>query len=167
MTAIKRIAFATIALAVALALATVNPASALARTPGPAVPFQSRSSGTTTFHKEDGTLTGEESGVSSQLGKVTIQYQNATGTIDEHGVIKFQGELTAVAANGDQLTGSFETTGDITKQTSKVKITGGTGRFADATGEITVVCITVGTPKVTQDTVSIERECTGTGELSF
>ena len=65
------------------------------------------------------------------------------------------------------MTGSFETTGDITKQTSKVKITGGTGRFADATGEITVVCITVGTPKVTQDTVSIERECTGTGELSF
>jgi len=163
MTAIKRITLATIALAVALALATVNPASALARTAGPAVSIESQSTGTLTFNKKDGTVTGEESGYSTQLGKFKIQLKG-TGTL--HGTtIKAQGTYTVITTAGE-LTGKFTTTGDLRKQQrSVVTITGGTGPFAHARGTVIVDCITLGTPQETDDTLTIKRHCTGRGEL--
>jgi hypothetical protein len=170
MTAIKRIALATIALAVALVL--VNPASALASPAAPAVPFQSSSSGPTTFNPATHTVTGAESGVATDLGKFTatlVGDGSLTGSLTGplSGItVAAKGTLTLVAANGDQLTGDFVTTGTVEKQQSVVTITGGTGRFAHATGTITVICITVGT-HVVNDTLVIDRECTGKGELRF
>ena len=163
MTAIKRIALATIALAVALALATVNPASALAQTAGPAVSIETLSKGPLTFNKKDGTVTGKEEGDSPQLGHFTVKLEG-TGTVNGT-TLKAQGTFTVFTAAGDQLTGRFTTTGDLGKQRSADTITGGTGRFAHASGTIIVDCVTLEPPHETEDTLTLVRQCTGRGEL--
>jgi len=160
--AIKRIALATIALAVALALATVNPASALAQTAGPAVSVSTLSEGPLTFNK-DGTVTGAEEGDSPQLGHFTVTLEG-TGTVDGT-TVKAQATFTLFTAAGDRLTGRFTTTGDLGKQRSADTITGGTGRFAHATGTIIVDCVTLKPPHPTKDALTLVRRCTGQGEV--
>jgi hypothetical protein len=86
---------------------------------------------------------GSGSGNATQLGKFTVQYE---GTVhnDENGV--GTGAMTAhfVAANGDTINaeasglGTPSDTPGVNRIVEKYTITGGTGRFAGASGSFTV-----------------------------
>jgi hypothetical protein len=126
-----------------LGVALISPAAALGAARGTNRPLTGRSAGTTTLI--NGALTARFVGRLSHLGAFT-------GTADlvftPFGLpplfpYTVTGTETLVAANGDTLFGTVDGTGlnntaDLTAQgTNVVTITGGTGRFADATGTYT------------------------------
>lgn len=86
---------------------------------------------------------GSGSGNATQLGKFTVQYNGIVHN-DENGV--GTGTLTAqfVAANGDSLfaegsgLGVPAETPGVNKIVENYTITGGTGRFVDASGSFTI-----------------------------
>ena len=84
-----------------------------------------------------GTTTGK--GNSTHLGKVSLTATDCITPVENY--YTFEGKLTLTAANGDKLTGdysgSFTPTGTGSTYKldgAKFQITGGTGRFAQATG---------------------------------
>jgi hypothetical protein len=107
------------------------------------------------FHKgfadpvfnKDGTISNKEvaTGVATYVGKYTLNSMETavfTGPNTLHVVCE---EFTLTAANGDVVIGSYETTGTVNFDTfigvfvGTYKITGGTGRFANATGSGTLI----------------------------
>ena len=72
-----------------------------------------------------------------------------------------------VAANGDQATGTFTLTGREPTRTVLVTITGGTGRFANASGTMTVICVSSGSAAQEGQTVVINNDCTIEGGISY
>ena len=125
----------------ALALVALSPASAGAKAGGTDRPVKGTATGTVT-----GTLgaqigvTVDLSGNVTHVGKYTV-HMDAAGVIS-NGQVVGDGTFTVVAANGDQLTGPTTFTaplpGDNVHTTTAVlTITGGTGRFADASGTLT------------------------------
>ena len=124
-----------------LALAALSPASALAKAGGTDRHVKGTTSGTVT-----GTL-GATIGVTIDLTGVATHVGKYSGHFDAVGVISGgevvgDGTFTLVAANGDQLTGPFEFSSQLEftavhPSTAFLTITGGTGRFADASGTIT------------------------------
>ena len=85
-------------------------------------------------------ITIDLTGVATHLGKYSA-HVDADGEIIG-GEVVGHGTFTLVAANGDQLTGTVQFTGplpssDFHTTTAVLTITGGTGRFADASGTIT------------------------------
>lgn len=87
--------------------------------------------------KFGGTTTG--TGKSTHLGKVTLTATDCITPMENH--FTFKGTFTLTAANGDKLTGDYSGSfipdnGGPTYNLSeaKFKITGGTGRFVQATG---------------------------------
>lgn len=124
-----------------LALVPLSPASAAAKAGGTDRPVKGTASGTAT-----GTLgarlgiTIDLAGVATHLGKYTV-HVDAVGVISG-GEVVGDGTFTVVAANRDQLTGTATftaplPTGEVHTTTAFLTITGGTGRFADASGTIT------------------------------
>jgi hypothetical protein len=124
-----------------LALAALAPASALAKAGGTDRPVKGTTSGTVT-----GTLTSplgitiDLTGRVTHLGKYSVHI-DAVGVISG-GEVVGDGTFTVVAANGDQLTGTTTFTaplpgGNVHTTTAFLTITGGTGRFADASGTMT------------------------------
>ena len=90
-----------------------------------------------------GTLTGE--GRASHLGSVTLSLTETLDFAMSPGVIVVRGgRMVMVAANGDELHWTYEGTGSLpdadgnTVITGSFVITGGTGRFTDATGGGTI-----------------------------
>ncbi len=87
------------------------------------------------------TLTAFGAGYASHLGKVTL---STTETLDfvtsPGGLVIRDGRMVMVAANGDELRWAYEGIGSlpdaqgISELTGTFVITGGTGRFTDATG---------------------------------
>ncbi len=80
-------------------------------------------------------------GVATHLGKYTGHLEGTAEIIG--GTVFGEGTFTLVAANGDQLSGTFALTGPpssgaVHPVSSVLTITGGTGRFADASGTMTV-----------------------------
>jgi len=84
-------------------------------------------------------------GVATYLGKYTLTSDETavfTGPNTLHVVCKL---FTLTFANGDQVFGTYETTGTVDFNTfigvfvGEYEITGGTGRFANATGSGTIV----------------------------
>ena len=80
------------------------------------------------------------------------------------------GTATLVAANGDQVTGTItlsQTALPDGHTTTRVvlTITGGTGRFADASGTLTVICRS-GPPSHVGAMLLISAECEFTGHIS-
>ena len=74
--------------------------------------------------------------------------------------------MRIVAANGDRLTGTFTlTTSGVTTRVV-VDITGGTGRFADADGTLTVICL-MGRWAQVGEMLLAKIECTMTGPISY
>ena len=87
--------------------------------------------------KFGGTITG--TGKSTHMGNVSLTAADCITPMENH--FTFKGTFTLTAANGDKLTGDY--TGSFVPKDAapmysysdaKFKITGGTGRFAQATG---------------------------------
>jgi len=127
-----------IAVAISLALAALNVATAVSAAEA-SVPIKGTGKGIVRFDTATGALTVEKSGVSSQLGKYTVRIEG-NATRSEDGVFTGSGTATFVAANGDQLWGTFTSSGRDGKTTSLITFTGGTGRFANASGTMTMDC---------------------------
>ena len=94
--------------------------------------------GSTTANLATGTFVFEFSGTGSHLGKFTATTE---GTIvpTGPGTFALSGNAILVAANGDQLTATATATVTVNGPVSGVAtITGGTGRFEDASGTLTL-----------------------------
>ena len=135
------------ALVLLVALAALGVSAALADSGGTKRPFQGTIAGSATFSL-DATcpFTGRRtssaaSGVASHLGLVTMVSDHCTPPAND----VTGGHMTFVAANGDELHMTYSGTctappfpplGETLTCTTHNVIVGGTGRFADATGEI-------------------------------
>ena len=80
-------------------------------------------------------------GHASHLGKVTLSTTETLDFVTTPGTLLVQdGRMVMVAANGDELRWAYEGTGSapdeqgVSTLTGIFLVTGGTGRFADATG---------------------------------
>jgi hypothetical protein len=129
-------------------------------------PIRGNSTGTISINTATGALTGEESGVISHLGAAHLRLQGVS-TVSGDGTLTGSGTVTMVAANGDQATGTFTLTGREPTRTVLVTITGGTGRFANASGTMTVICVSSGSPAQEEQTVVINNHCTIEGGISY
>ena len=125
----------------AVVLLALSPASALAKAGGTDRPVKGTATGnvTVTLAVPLG-ITIDLTGVATHFGKYSAHI-DADGDIIGGGVVG-DGTFTLVAANGDQVTGPVQFTGtlptsDFHTTTAVLTITGGTGRFADASGTIT------------------------------
>ena len=114
-----------------------------------ATPFKSDATlqvsltGTTVPGVLTGTLTGL--GRASHLGSVTLSSTETLDFATSPGIVLVRdGQMVVVAANGDELHWTYEGTGSlpdaagITVISGSFLITGGTGRFTDATGAGTI-----------------------------
>jgi hypothetical protein len=129
---------------VALAIAALVPASALAKKGGTDRPVKGKVSGLSVFCPATGEGTENVSGVATHFGKFTGHTEGSfmfTSPTTGFG----EGTASLVAANGDELTGTWTDEAVIKPDLSGhigmivVIITGGTGRFAGASGMIEVV----------------------------
>ena len=153
-----------------LALAIVSPASALAGAGGTDRPIKGAGTGTISLDPATGAFTGVVPGVSSHLGDIIVQIEGV-GAPAADGTFAGSGTATIVAANGDQVTGTITLTqvalpDGHTTTTVVLTITGGTGRFANASGTLTVVCRS-GPPSSVGATLLIAAECKFTGHISY
>jgi hypothetical protein len=83
-----------------------------------------------------GTVNGSATGTGTHLGEFTVAFPHTVNFATRTGV----GTYTFTAANGDTLTASFTGAATGSPQVSIVEhatVTGGTGRFAGATGTFT------------------------------
>ena len=148
-----------------LVLAAFNPSLALAKPGGTDRPWKSSGTGTSVLNVATGTGTSEIAGHAAHLGKVTTGTVTLTPTADPN-TFTITGTGTFVAANGDRLftttAGTTTTTGPQVGATAELTfvntITGGTGRFSDASGSFTttgtsVIVSIVGTTVTTHQTL--------------
>jgi len=130
-------------LALAVAVVTISVTAVSAGANPASRPFKGSMSGTLTFAADTGCPVGVRTnpaatGTASHLGGFTYAASHCAGFTVE------AGEQTMVAANGDRLFADYETVGPPVIPPSEVgtvydvplafTITGGTGRFVDATG---------------------------------
>ena len=148
-----------------LAVAAVSPAAALGKAKGTDRLQNGRSSSATTVDLASGKGSVEGRGRLSPLGR--FSFTNDITSFKLTGPDTFSLELTAilVAANGDRVCTTATGKGTLTPSGSEATlvstITGGTGRFALASGTTTSrisseVVSTVGTTFTTRDTESHE-----------
>jgi hypothetical protein len=122
-----------------LALGILAPATALGKVGGTERPANGNASGTTTVDLGTLGFVTDATGVSAHLGKSTFHLD---GVITPTGPDTFTlaGSVVAVAANGDELFGTFSGTGAATASgsegTTTTTFSGGTGRFENASGSI-------------------------------
>lgn len=154
-----------IALLLVLALALIIPAAALAAAGGTDRPIQGTMSGTISINPTTGAIIGDATGENSHLGESTLHFE---GTVQPTGEDTYAGTaaVTLVADNGDRLTGIADVTTTGLTTTTVVEITGGTGRFADASGTLTVTCL-YGPPQVVGDLLVSAIDCEATGQISY
>ena len=153
-----------------LALAVLSPASALANAGGTDRPIKGAGTGTISLDPATGAFTGVVPGVSSHLGEITVHIEGV-GAPAADGTFAGSGTATLVAANGDQVTGTITLTQTAlpdghTTTTVVLTITGGTGRFANASGTLTVICLS-GPPSQLGALLLIKAECKFTGRISY
>lgn len=126
------------------ALLAFGVAAAAADTGGTDRPFTGTLAGLATFQPDPACPIGlrtlvEASGTASHLGRVTMTSSHCTPPAD----VITGGQMTIIAANGDELQLTYSGTsgplppevGGIINAPSHNVIVGGTGRFADASGE--------------------------------
>ena len=134
-----------------LAVAAVSPAAALGKANGTDRPSSGKSSSTTTVNLATGTGSVQGSGQLSHIGRFTFTNDITSFTLTGD---TFSFTLTAVivAANGDEIYTTASGTGTMTatgsESTLVSTITGGTGRFADASGTTTTA--------ITSELVSVD-----------
>ena len=121
-----------------LAVAALSSATALGAAKGTDRPLRSTSMGTVVVDLATGAGIAETSGRLSHLGRITTTVDVTSFTLTGPDTFSFTGASTDVAANGDKLFTTGSATGTLTptgtETTTVFTITGGTGRFADASG---------------------------------
>lgn len=165
--------YLTATAAVVIALSALTPTSALPEAGGTDRPVKGTAFGDITAAVPALDISTDASGVMTHLGKYTAHFEGTAEIVG--GRTLGQGTFTTVAANGDELTGTFTLngalpTGEVHTATVVLTITGGTGRFADASGTITV-------PLVLTPSCFLEPSCPGllvetlegqlTGQISY
>jgi hypothetical protein len=133
-------------------------------------PVSAKSSSTATINIATGLGTNEGTGQATHLGKFTSHDQFTSFTITGN-TFSFTGTETDVAANGDQLFSTFTGRGTFTSSaaseiTAVQIVTGGTGRFADASGTLRSA-ITGTTVSVVGSTVTTRNTFTTQGRISY
>jgi hypothetical protein len=134
------------------AIALVAPAAAVAKRGGTDRPWKGRASGTLTFDLGTAPFPATATGTGhlSHFGKGTYT-QTFTITLTGATTFDIAGTQTIVAANGDSVSMTFTGSGELagpfgvgqTSETTAVfTVTGGTGRFDDATGTLTSTVLT-------------------------
>jgi hypothetical protein len=122
-----------ILIALAFAVAVVSPGSALAKAGGKNRPVKGHLAGVGT-DSAPGTFGAEETGVISHLGRVAYHLEG-TFAPNGSGGFDLDGTVVIVTRKGRALTGTYQTTvPPFDVHTATVHLTGGTGRFADASG---------------------------------
>jgi hypothetical protein len=155
---------------VLLAVTAISPAAALGAAKGTDRPLKGTSTGSLTATLVTGAATSSFTGHLSHLGAITggdIATLTATGPT----TFTYTGTDTLVAANGDELfstfTGSGVFTSATTAESSQVNtITGGTGRFADASGTFTIMISSV-IVSISATSETIENADTFNGQISY
>jgi hypothetical protein len=156
-----------------LALAVVAPAAALAKADRP---LKGRGSGTTTFDFGIVPIPGTAEGTArfSHLGKSTYSSEY-TITFSSATAFTIAGTQTIVAANGDMLFATFTGTGNLdgpfgagqsAENTLVSTISGGTGRFADASGTVTTTFFSAAF-SVIGTTATSNQSLTARGRISY
>jgi hypothetical protein len=140
-----------------LAVSSLIPAAALAKAGGTDRPLKGTAAGSVTVTIPGLHLTTDVSGVMTHLGKFSGHFEGNAEIVG--GRTLGEGTFTVVAANGDELTGTFTLngalpSGEVHTATAVLTITGGTGRFADASGTVTV-------PLVLTPSCFLEPSCPG------
>jgi hypothetical protein len=131
--------------ALVLGLVVVIPGSAMAKAGGTDRPVTGTASGTARFNVRTNSFAVEFSGTASHAGLYNARSEGS-GAFAPDLTFAGTGEASVVAANGDEFDGTTTlTTSSFSPQafehttTSVLTITGGTGRFEDATGTLTSV----------------------------
>jgi hypothetical protein len=124
-----------------VAVAAPSPGAALGASNATDRPLTGKSTATVTVDVATVTVTIDGTGQLSHLGKFTF-HADQTFLAFTGGSAIFAGAETLVAANGDELfatatTTVTDTSATTSEATSVLTITGGTGRFAGASGTIT------------------------------
>jgi hypothetical protein len=155
---------------VLLAVAAFSPAAALAAAHGTDLPLKGTSTGSLTASFATGAATSSFTGHLSHLGAITggdVETLTATGPT----TFTYTGTDALVAANGDELFSTFSGSGIFTSATTTQStqvntITGGTGRFADASGTFAItissVIVSIGATSET-----IDNTDTYNGRISY
>jgi hypothetical protein len=124
-------------------LAVVGPGSAVAKAEGTDRPVKGTASGTVRLNLLTHNYAAEVSGTSTQVGLYRARDEGSGAFLPDFSFAG-TGEVSLLAANGDEihghsrLTTSPFTPGSVEHTTTQViTITGGTGRFKDATGTMT------------------------------
>ena len=130
-----------------LGVGLISPGAALAAAGGTNLPLRGQTNGVVSFDSSTGLFRSSSSGEGSHLGAFSVTNSGLlmpTGFNLPFVPYAVMGTQTVVAANGDQLFGTLTGVGvnDIATSaasgTNVITITGGTGRFANATGSYTV-----------------------------
>jgi hypothetical protein len=161
-----------------LALAIVAPGAAVAKPGGADRPWKGKGSGTTTFNVATTPFPGSTDGSArlSHLGRTSYS-SNFAVTLSGGFLSTFTitGTQTLVAANGDMLFLSFTGAGTFTGvfgpgQTSETMliytVTGGTGRFDDATGTLSGT-VSTNVASVSGATATGSHTFTAEGRISY
>ena len=143
--------------AVFLVLAVLAPTSALTKAGGTDRPVKGTALGDVTVAIPALDISTDTSGVMTHLGKYKAHFEGGAEIVG--GRTLGEGTFTVVAANGDELTGTFALNGALPSGephslTVVLTVTGGTGRFADASGTITA-------PLVATPSCFLEPSCPG------
>jgi hypothetical protein len=148
-----------------LAVAVVSPSAALAAAHGTDRPLTGMGAGTITVNLATGAATADGTGYISALGAFTghvdlmFTFTGASFT--------YTGTGTDVAANGDKLVFGVKASGTIgSTDTETDTITGGTGRFAGASGTFTET-VSLVPISVTATTVTNRITIALKGQISY
>jgi hypothetical protein len=121
-----------------LAVGVLTPGGALGKAGGADRPIKDDSSGTTVIELATLGFVSDATGIGSHLGRTATHFDGAV-TFTGPDTIAIAGSFVTVAANGDQLFGTFSGSGTddhsgLVEGTSVYTFTGGTGRFEGASG---------------------------------
>jgi hypothetical protein len=115
-----------------------GPAAAVAAPGGTDRPVAGTASGTNAISLGTGRFTSDASGLVSHLGRTSFHIEGTFGLTGAG--VSVSGLMTATSASGDSLTGPFAGSGTTAAGTIDLIATftpsGGTGRFADASGAL-------------------------------
>ena len=153
-----------------LAVAAVSPAVAFGKANGTDRPLRGKTTSTTTVDIATGSGTAVGVGQISHLGRTTFTNDFTSFTVTGPDTFSFTLTAIIVAANGDEIYTTATGTGTVTptgsESTLVSTITGGTGRFADASGTITTTISSVNVSTVGTTFTTSETE-THTGRISY